>query len=228
LALQLKFSAIPTRWKIGLPMFALVLVAILGLRKGGSASSTKTEDLLTASVRLSKTILPAGTARDWNAELGVRLAKSKQYGAARRVFEEILLLEPTNVSLLNNIAFVCGEQGDFARAAEYLQTAIQVSENCAECFNNLGSLLYKQGKKAEAKTNFERATKIDGNYVDPKLNLAVMLEEESDWPGALEWYRQVVPLLQDPEVKKWVDGRAAWMLEIAQSTKRQVAGESAK
>jgi len=229
LAIELKLSAIPTRWKIGLPMFALVLALIVGLRKGpAKPAGTTMEEMLTASVRLSKTILPAGTARDWNAELGVRLAKSKQYGAARKVFEEILLLEPTNISLLNNVAFVCGEQGEFARAAEYLATALQVSENCAECYNNMGSLMYKQGKKAEAKANFERATKIDGNYIDPKLNLAVLLEEESDWLGALEWYRQVAPLLQDPEVKKWVDGRAAWMLEIAQSTKRQIAGEGAK
>ena len=205
-------------------MFALVLVLVVGLRKG----PPKAEELLTASVRLSKTILPSGTARDWNAELGVRLAKGKHFGAARKVFEEILLIEPTNVSLLNNIAFVSGEQGDFARASEYLQTAIQISENCAECFNNMGSLLYKQGKKAEAKAQFEKATKIDGNYIDPKLNLAVLMEEESDWQSALDWYRQVAPLVQDPETKKWVDGRSAWMLEIAQSTKRSVAGEKDK
>ena len=227
MALKLKLSAIPTRWKIGLPMFALVLAALVGLRKPATegTSSSSGEDLLTATVRLSKSILPAGTARDWNMELGVRLAKAKHFPAARKIFEEILLLEPTNVSLLNNIAYVSGEQGDYARALEYLQTALQVSETCAECFNNVGTILHKQGKSAEAKTAFERAMKIDANYIDPKLSLAVLFEEESDWQGALDMYRQVENVIQDPEIKKWVSTRALWMSEISQTTKRQVAGE---
>lgn len=221
--LKAKFKSIPPRWKIGLPMFGLVLVAIVNLKKAPQAVTT--EELITASVRLSKNILPSGTARDWNAELGVRLAKGKQYGAARKVFEEILLIEPTNISILNNIAFVSGEQGDYPRAMEYLQTALQVSETCAECYNNMGTLLYKQGKRDEARTAFEKAARIDGNYVDPKLNIAVLLEEDSDWQGALDWYKQAEALITDPEVKKWVLSRATWMAEIARNTKRNIAGE---
>lgn len=202
-------------------MFALVLIAAIGLKR----SPPKAEEILTASVRLSKTLLPAGTARDWNMELGVRLAKKKHYGAARKIFEEILLMEPTNISLLNNIAYVAGEQGDLARAAEYLQTALQISDQCAECLNNLGTILVKQSKVTEARVSFERATKIDGNYLDPRLNLAVLLEGESDWIAALDWYRQSEPLVQDPEIRKWVNARAAWMAEAAQNAKRQIAGE---
>lgn len=218
-----KFSSIPTRWKIALPMFALVLIAVVNLKKGHQSVSK--EEILTASVRLSKSILPSGTAKEWNAELAIRLVKSKQFGAARKIFEELLLSEPTNVALLNNIAYVSGEQGDFTRAAEYLQTALQVSDNCAECHNNLGSLFYKQGKKEEARAAFDKATKVDGNYLDAKLNLAMMMEEDSDWQGALDLYKQSDALVTDPEVKKWVQNRAVWMAEIASNAKRNLAGD---
>ncbi len=215
-------SKIPMRWIIGFPLFLLVLAGVYFSKK----PQVKPADLfVTTAVRLSTNVLPTSTARDWNAELGLRLTKAKHYGAAKRVFEELLLAEPTNVSILNNIAYVVGEQGDFVRAQEYLQTAVQVSESCAECFNNLGTLLYKQGKKGEAKGNFQKALQVNANYIDAKLNMAILAEEDSDWAGALDWYKQAENAITDPEVKKWVLTRASWMTEIAQNAKRQVAGE---
>jgi len=223
--LRLPLTQIPKRWLVILPVFLFAIVTVVVMRARAKPEGKIAEAVMTASVRLSKTILPARTAKEMNADLAVRLAQSKQYPAARKVFEEILLSEPTNVSILNNIAFVSAEMGDVPRAIEYLQTALQVSEACAECFNNLGSLLHKQGKGIEAKSNFERAVKLDPFYVDPKLNLGVLLEESSDWTGAYEWYRQAEPGIKDPELKKWVGVRIIWMSEISTANKRQIAGE---
>ena len=223
----MKFTVpkIPRRWLLILPVFLIAIGAMFVMRSREKPTGPVAQAVMAASVRLSKTILPSGTAKEMNMQLALRLAQTKQFAAARKVFEELLLGEPTNVSLLNNIAYVSGEMGDYPRAGEYLQTAIQVSEACAECLNNLGAVLYKQGKKDEAKQSFEKAAKIDPTYVDPKLNLAVLLEENSDWSGALEWYRQAEPGIKDPEIKKWVSMRAVWMAEIATANKRQVAGE---
>lgn len=222
---EIKLSAIPARWKIGLPMFALVFAAVLLLKRGPESAPSAAPEAPTITERLSRSVLSLGDTRDWNVNLGVKLAKAKHYSAARKVFEALHLIEPDNASVLNNLAFVTAEMGDVPKAIEYLQLAVQAAgDSCAECHNNLGSLLLKQEKIAEAKGAFEKAARIDGNYVDAKLHLAMLAEQESDWSGALEWYRQAMGLVEDPELKTWIASRASWMVEITTSTKRQVSG----
>ena len=132
---------------------------------------------------------------------------------------------------MNNLAYIAGEQGDTNRAAEYLSTAIQVNDKCAECFNNLGSILFKQGKQAEARKMFERAVAIDAKYADAELNLAVALEGMSDWLGAAENYQSGGEPRQRSGSHQVGHQRATWMAEIAGATvgapagsKRDVAG----
>lgn len=181
--------------------------------------------VVSAAARLSKNLFPSESVREISLQLGWQLAKAKEYKAALKVFEEVLLSEPTNVSVLNNLAYVAAETGDLRLAAEYLQTALQISDKCAECLNNLGSVLLKQGKAAEARPNFEQAIQIDPAAIDPKLNLAVLFEGQSDWASALEWYRMVEPQLQDAELKKWVNLRIIWMAEISPTGMRKIASE---
>src|SRR5262249_34960689 len=139
---------------------------------------------MTETVRLSTSILPDGTANQINAKIALKLVASKQWDAARMLLQEILSTEPNNASILNNLAYIDGEQGDLKKAQDYLSTAIQVDDHCAECFNNLGTILVKQSKQEEAKKMFERAVAIDPKYADAFLNLAVAQEALSDWLSA--------------------------------------------
>jgi len=172
---------------------------------------------------LSKRMISTVNIPQASLELGLKLARDKDYDGAKRVFETLLAHFPTSVSLLNNLAFIAGEQGQLDRAYDYLSTAIQVTGKCAECFNNLGSVLIKQGKAEEARQMFLRAVTLSPHYIDPKLNLAVLSEEKNDWDQALDWYQKAEPDITDPQVQKWVSQRRHWMAAISGAPDRQVA-----
>lgn len=221
----------PAQVRIQLPSgkFLIVWLVAMILLGGGilvfrQKKPAKAPAATTEAPRLSKNIFPLGGLTSMSLAVAAHLAQVKQYEAAKKIFAEVLATEPTNVSVLNNLAYIAGEQDQLPRAAEYLMTAIQVSDHCAECFNNLGSVLSKQGKWSEAKQNFQRALALNPKYVDAQLNLAVLSEQQADWPSAADAYRQAEPLITDPEVKKWVSSRAVWLSEIEQATKRDLAG----
>jgi tetratricopeptide (TPR) repeat protein len=187
---------------------------------------TEKPEVLVVGARLSKTLLPGAKGAELSFRLAMRLVDSKQYAEAKKVFEDILVAEPQNVSVLNNLAFLLGELGNYGSAAEYLQTALQINPSCAECLNNLGTIHQRQGRTKEAADSFERAASLDPNHPDPRLNLAVLYEEQGDWAAALDWYKQAEPRVQDPKQRKWVTLRALWMTELQQNSQvRKVAGE---
>lgn len=197
---------------------ALVVMGYLLVR-------TEKAEILVVGAKLSKTFMPGSKGSEMSSRLAMRLVDSKQYPEAKKVFEDLLVSEPQNVSVLNNLAYVLGEMGAFPSAFEYLQTAVQINPQCSECFNNLGSILHRQGKSKEAIEALQKAAALDPNHPDPRVNLAVLYEELGDWPAALDWYKQAETRVQDPKVRKWVTLRALWMSELAQGSQRKIAGE---
>ncbi len=175
--------------------------------------------------RITKSILPKSSVNEMSVKLGVELAKGKHYEAAKKLFEDALITNPKDVSVLNNIAFVLGEMGESSKAIEYLENAIKISQNCAECLNNLGTLFYKQGRQKEAKEFFEKAKNANPSMIDALLNLAVLAEEEGDWASAMQLYKDSENKIQEAELRKWVSQRAVWLAEITKSTNRSIAEE---
>lgn len=200
-------------------LVALVVMGYLLVR-------TDNPEVLIAGARLSKTMLPGAKGSELSFQLAMRLVNAKKYAEAKKVFEDILVSEPQNVSVLNNLAYLLGELGNFGSAAEYLQTALQINANCSECLNNLGTIHQRQGRSKEAIESFQKAATLDPNHPDPRLNLAVLYEDQGDWGSALEWYKQAEPRVQDPKARKWVTLRALWMSELHQNAQvRKLAGE---
>lgn len=212
----------------------LILIFILGLALVVTLTSSilfwraRASQVANVPARVTKSILPDGSASELSLYLGVRLAKQRQFDMAKKIFEELLVKNPNDASVLNNMAFVVGEQGNASQASEYLRNAIQIAPKCGECLNNLGSILYQQGKTDEAKDMFMRAALVAPDLLDVKLNLAVLFEEQGDWAQALEWYSKAESQVTNPELKKWVAMRSRWMSEISKissTQQRQIANE---
>lgn len=199
---------------------ALVVMGYLLVR-------TEKPEVLVVGARLSKTLMPGSKGSELSFQLGMRLVESKQFPEAKKVFEDLLATDAQNVSVLNNLAYLLGELGNYPSASQYLQTAIQVAPDCSECFNNLGTILQRQGKTKEAVEQYTKAAALDPNHPDPRLNLAVLYEESGDWAAALDWYKQAESRVQDPKHRKWVTLRALWMSELTANggKTRKIAGE---
>lgn len=217
----MKAKAKPSNKRILLMGGAILITIAYGARQRFRA---KEAPVITPVERVTSSVTPEDKNRALTLKMAVNLVKHKQYQGAKRILEDVLAAEPMNVSVLNNLAYVTGQLGEENVAAEYLHTALQIMPTCAECLNNLGTLLRKQGKSEEARKQFEEAVKLEPGQADARLNLAVLQEEQADWAHALASYREAEKIVSDPELRKWVLQRVAWLSEVTQGAVREIAG----
>ncbi len=93
--------------------------------------------------------------------LGSVLFKQKSYPEAEREFRRAIALEPDGVSGHRNLAGVLQARGDDAGAAAELQRAIEINPD-STLYTNLGTILFYQGRYAEANAAYERAVAVAG------------------------------------------------------------------
>lgn len=93
--------------------------------------------------------------------LGNALFQEKEYAAAEAEFRRAIALEPDGIYGRRNLAAVLHARGDVVGAAAELQRAIEIAPE-ATLYTNLGTLLFYQGRFAEANAAYERAIAAAG------------------------------------------------------------------
>jgi len=195
----------------------LVMIGMVSLWKWAKRTHTISDPL-----RLSKSP-DLGSAS--LIPMGVRLVRDGKFIEAKGVFEALVEKDPKNPTLLNNLAYVEGELGDWVLSAQYLEKALQVSDKCSECWNNLGVALYRQGKKEEARPKWKRAVELAPNYLDALLNLGVHAEDDAEWEEAVRVYSKVTTLLGEGELRGWIKFRLTLLTQVARSSTRGLANQ---
>ena len=84
----------------------------------------------------------------------------------------------------------------WAEAIEAYEKALELEEDYADAFCNLGAVRYNQGQRAAARRAFEACLAREADHVEANFNLANVLEEVGDDRGALKHYRRA--LASDP------------------------------
>jgi tetratricopeptide (TPR) repeat protein len=79
--------------------------------------------------------------------------------------------------------------GDFAAALEALETAVASAPNDPEARNNLGQLLVRHGRTAEAIPHFDHAVRLDAERWNYRFNRARAYGLLNRWPEAVNEYR---------------------------------------
>lgn len=202
---------------------AILAVCLLILLLGcGIFFFLKRPDKIVGSY-LSKNFLSADLVQKTTAELGVHLAQKKDYQSAKKIFEELLAVDPTNVYWLNNLGYLEEELGNHEKSTHYFEAALRTSPECAECLNNYGALLARTGNIDNALTQLQKSVSLKEDYVDALLNLAVIQEQQSRWQASLDWYRRAEVKIVDSDLKKWVQFRVSLLKEIVESNTRQIS-----
>lgn len=105
--------------------------------------------------------------------LGQCAEQRKDYPAAIGHYKQALELEPVGQDVwyfvLNNLGYCHNQLGQFAEGERYCRLAIQVTEERANAFKNLGLALAGQGRQREAGQSYVRATEVcplDGRALD--------------------------------------------------------------
>lgn len=84
----------------------------------------------------------------------------------------------------------------WAEAIEAYEKALELEDDYADAYCNLGAVRYNQGQRAAARSAFEACLALEAEHVEANFNLANVLEEAGDDGGALEHYRRA--LASDP------------------------------
>jgi tetratricopeptide (TPR) repeat protein len=88
------------------------------------------------------------------------------------------------------------DSGQWAAAIEAYEKALELDEEYADAYCNLGAVRYNQGQRTAARRAFEACLAREADHVEANFNLANVLEEAGDDAGALSHYRRA--LASDP------------------------------
>jgi tetratricopeptide (TPR) repeat protein len=81
---------------------------------------------------------------------------------------------------------------EYDKAAQYLSQVVQEHRGFADIFNMLGVINHSQGHFQKAQESFEEALKINPNYTEAALNLAVTYNDLGKYAQAREVYSKAI------------------------------------
>ena len=127
-------------------------------------------------------------------------SNKKDYAAAEAAYKKAIEIKPDHADAYTGLATLYNQQKKFDLAAEASANASKYTAagggGNAEAAYNQGVILFNGGKFAEAKTQFEAATKADPNHGLAQYQLgmtALNLGQIQDAVNALEAYLKVDP-----------------------------------
>ena len=94
-----------------------------------------------------------------------------RYDQARREYEALVKLQPSNLTAFNNLGLIYEEAGQLPKAAAAYRSALALDPNYAPAHNNLGVVYERQGKRDEAIAAYRGALAADPKLKDAESNL---------------------------------------------------------
>ena len=155
-----------------------------------------------AIAKFNEVIAKMPTCSDCYYNLGLAYVGKQDLAQAETAFKKAIELKPSSPEAYTGLAGIYNTQKKFDLAAEASSKAAQLSGGAAgggggaEASYNQGVILFNAGKFAEAKTQFEAATKADPNLAMAQYQLgmtALNLGQIPDAVAALEAYLKVDP-----------------------------------
>src|SRR5262245_34733789 len=155
-----------------------------------------------AIAQFQEVVAKLPTCSDCYYNIGVSQMAKQQYAEAEASFKKAIELKPDSAEAYTALANLYNTQKKFDLAAEASANAAKYSGGAggaggnAEASYNQGVILFNAGKFAEAKTQFEAATKADPNHALAQYQLgmtALNLGQIPDAVAALEAYLKVDP-----------------------------------
>jgi tetratricopeptide (TPR) repeat protein len=154
-----------------------------------------------AIAKFQEVIAKVPTCQDCYYNIGVSQMAKQQYTEAEASFKKVIELKPDSSEAYTALANLYNSQKKFDLAAEASANAAKYAGGAAgggsaETSYNQGVILFNAGKFADAKTQFEAATKADPNHAMAQYQLgmtALNLGQIPEAVAALEAYMKVDP-----------------------------------
>ena len=175
---------------------ALKLQALAGEASAALRAGNNDE----AIAKFTEVVGQMPTCSDCYYNIGVANANKKDYAAAEAAYKKAIELKPDNGDAYTGLATLYNQQKKFDLAAEASDNASKYvaagGGGNAEAAYNQGVILFNGGKFAEAKAQFELATKADPSHSLAQYQLGMTslnLGQIQDAVTALEAYLKIDP-----------------------------------
>jgi Flp pilus assembly protein TadD len=162
-----------------------------------------------AITKLNDVVTKLPSCSDCYYNLGIAYTHKQQWAEAETALKKSIELKPTNPDPYNGLANVYNAQKKFDDALAMNQKATELAGSTAgagggsggaEAVYNQGVVLFNAGKYAEAKTQFDNATKADPNNANAFYQLGMTnlnLGQIPEAVSALETFLKLAP--NDPK-----------------------------
>ena len=124
----------------------------------------------------------------------VRARQSGRMVDARRHFDAVLALEPTNPVARNVLGLEALARGDAAEGAAHLEQACRGDPNAAELWLNLASAWARLNQAEKERNALQRALDVDQRFLPALIRLAEIHENAGDEAAATERWSAVIAL----------------------------------
>ncbi len=126
--------------------------------------------------------------------LAILASRAKDWPEAEREFDRLLVLDPNDVGTHTNLARVCLERGDLARAEEHANAAVALRDQDEAALFMLGKVMLAEGKLDEAAAAFAKISASNPKAASAPYGMAMVFARRGDKDGALAKLREATDL----------------------------------
>jgi len=148
-----------------------------------------------------KTEPEPGETRELTVEEALHIAIQLQQDArleeARVVYNEILVVDPSNPRALHFSGVLAHQLGRSSDAVELIEKSLSLVPDAADWHSNLGIVLQESGHLDEAIDAYQRAIALDPDHANAYSNLGVLLRATGKPEEAEKAYRTAIRLNPD-------------------------------
>jgi Flp pilus assembly protein TadD len=197
------------------------LLLVLCLLAGQRATVFASDESL-----LRDTLAKNPAAADAHNDLGVILAKRRDYTAATAHFMTAVQLDPDHSGAHSNLGQALALTGHFVAAEPHFLASIRLAPGDPLMHQRFAQALAREGKTSQAARQLQIALCLAGQPDAPtRLNLAELLVQTGDFRRAIDQYRKVLSLNTDqPEPLN----NLAWLLATAPDAAVRNGAESVR
>jgi tetratricopeptide (TPR) repeat protein len=123
---------------------------------------------------------------------GIAYARTGSSEAARRNFQEALMLRPDSSDAVRGLAALALDMDDFSEAYDLHRRLIELGEHSPELFYNAGLICQKRGQAADAAQYYQQALQEDPQFAEALLNLGHALMSLGQEEEARSYWRRAI------------------------------------
>jgi protein O-GlcNAc transferase len=104
---------------------------------------------------------------------------------AKKLYREILDIQPENFHALHYLGALHSQLGDYDLAVKYIKSAIEVNSSDSHAHYNLGIALQGKGELDEAAAAYRKSVQLDPGNVDAYVNLGIIYRAKGQFEDAV-------------------------------------------